>query len=75
METELFLSVVQTIEQRGGRDVGQVPASARLSGAARISENAKDQEAEADGTRRRDIHTAITVLGGGRNEQDDNIYL
>ena len=53
---------VQTIEQRGGRDVGQVPASARLSGTARISENAKGQETEADGTGRRDIHTAITIL-------------
>ena len=73
METELFLSGIATVNKRGERDVGQVPASARLSGTARISENAEGQETEADGTGR--IHTVVIVLGGERNEQDDNIYL
>ena len=61
METELFLSIVQTIDEERERDVGQVPASARLSGTGETE--AEAEEAEADGTGRRDIHTAITVLG------------
>ena len=63
MEAELFLPVVQTANEERERDVGQVPASARLSGCG--AGQAETEEAEADGTGRRDIHTAITVLGGG----------
>ena len=61
METELFLSGITTIDEERERDVGQVPASARLSGTG--AGQAEAEEAEADGTGRR-ICTAITVLGG-----------
>lgn len=57
-----FVSGITTINQRGERDVGQVPASARLSGYG--AGQAEAEETEADGTGRR-ICTAITVLGGG----------
>ena len=63
METELFLSGIQTIDEERERDVGQVPASARLSGIG--AGQAEEGETEADGAGRRDIHTAITILRGG----------
>ena len=67
METELFLSIVQTIEQRRERDVGQVPASARLSGTG--AGQAEAEEAEADGTGR--ICTAVIVLREVRRDEAD----
>ena len=62
-----FVPFIQTADEERERDVGQVPASARLSGTG--TAEAEAEEAEADGTGRRDIHTAITVLGGERNER------
>lgn len=62
METELFLSGITTADEERERDVGQVPASARLSETGAGQTEA--EETEADGTGGRDIHTAITVLGG-----------
>ena len=54
---KLFLSGIQTADEERERDVGQVPASARIPGTGEA-----EAEAEAGGTGRRDIHTAITIL-------------